>query len=296
LKARLSILLLKVSASLPLAVIHRLGDVLGVLMYRFAKRAVSTTRINLSLCFPEMNEAEREQLVRDSLKEMAKTALEMGPAWIWPAEKQLSVIKEVQGLEYIEQAEAEGKGFIVVAPHLGNWEILGTYLGQHFQSTCMYKPPKEPLLNDLIYQSRLKMGIQPAPIDRKGLVVLLKALRGGGSVGILPDQEPRLANGVFAPFFGQPALTMTLVSNLVKKSGALAVAAMLKRRTDSSGFTLIFKPIDQQLYSNDIETSVAALNRAVEACVKEAPAQYQWEYKRFKRQPDPEVRIYPKGL
>lgn len=293
-KARIIIALLHLFAKLPLSVNHFIAAGIGRLIFWHGGRAVSTTRINLELCYPNKSEQEREALAKASIIELAKIAFEMGPAWLWEPEKLLGMIKEVEGHELVENALNDKKGAIIIAPHLGNWEVLGVYLGWHFQATCMYQPPKEPLLDAMIFNARERCKMQLAPTDRKGIITLLKTLKSGGCIGILPDQEPDTSGGVIAPFFGQPALTMTLLSNLAQKSGAAAISAYAERLPKGRGFKLVFKEADRAIYDKDLATSVSALNRSVESCVSAIPIQYQWEYKRFKHQGEGKPSVYPK--
>lgn len=292
-KARIIIFLLHLFSKLPLPVNHFIAAGIGRLIYLHGGRAVSTTRINLELCYPNKSEQEREALTKASIIELAKIAFEMGPSWLWETEKLIEMIKEVEGEQLVQNAIDEKRGAIIIAPHLGNWEVLGVYLARHFKTTCMYQPPKEPLLDDMIYQSRQRANIALAPTDRKGIIALLKALKKGECIGILPDQEPDTSGGVIAPFFGQPALTMTLLSNLVQKSGAAAICGYLERLPKGRGFKLVFKEADPEIYHSDLTTSVAALNRSVESCIESIPAQYQWEYKRFKHQGEGKPSVYP---
>src|SRR5690606_9341413 len=122
------------------------------------------------------------------------------------------------------------------------------------------------------------------PADGSGVRALLKALKAERVVGVLPDQEPKQAGAEFAPFFGTPALTMTLTSNLLARTGARAVMVYALRRPQG-GYRLCFRAPEEEIYSDDLATSLAGLNRSVEQCARDDLAQYQWEYKRFKHQP-----------
>lgn len=133
--------------------------------------------------------------------------------------------------------------------------------------------------------AREKTGSKVFPTNRKGVAAMFNALRRGECAGILPDQEPELEGGVFVPFFGIEALTMTLVSKLARKTEAAVVFGYARRLPAAEGFELVFKLADPAIYSEDLAESVTALNAGVEACVREVPAQYQWEYKRFRKVP-----------
>lgn len=145
----------------------------------------------------------------------------------------------------------------------------------------MYQPFPIPALDKLILEGRSKNNISMAPTNRKGVSMLLKALQGGTLVGVLPDQVPeRDAGGEAIEFFGRPAMTMTLVSSLINRTQCRAVAVFAKRV--KGGFKLITIAADPQIYSEDPLQSLRGMNASVEACVRLAPAQYQWEYNRFR--------------
>jgi len=244
------------------------------------------TAVNLSLCFPDMDEAERQRLLRQSLVETARTAFELGLFWMAPVSRGLSNIVSISGQEILQEAQNRGRGVIIMAPHLGNWELTGLYMATCGPITNLYKPPRLEALQAFMVQVRERSGATLVPTNRKGVAMLFKALERGEMIGILPDQEPPLDGGVFAPFFGMPALTMTLVSKLSARTGAPVVCAFAKRLPDSRGFELIFAEAHTGIAYEDINIAAVALNRSVQDCVLQAPAQYQWEYRRFKQQPD----------
>jgi KDO2-lipid IV(A) lauroyltransferase len=107
-------------------------------------------------------------------------------------------------------------------------------------------------------------------------------------VGILPDQDAGSGQGVFVPFFGEPANTMTLLSRLAARTRALVVVAYAERLSGSRGFHVHFVPASEAIYDEDFERSAASLNRDIERCVRDLPQQYLWSYKRF--------RIRPRGV
>lgn len=296
LKARLLILLLRFLALLPLGAARRLGRLLGSAAWRLDGRMARVTRRNLELCFPDWSGERREELGRRSLRETFAAIAEGGAVWLWPAPKILGRIQEIRGFELLKEAHAQGRGVIVVGPHIGNWELIGLYLntcglGQTIQ---LYQAPPQQRFARLIFEARSRTAATMVPTDAKGVTLLLKALRNGQIVGILPDQVPPESGGEFAPFFGRPALTMTLLSRLVAKTGARAVMGYAKRVSThkGEGFEIIFRAVDERLYSPDLAESLAGLNTSVEALALEAPEQYQWEYKRFKRQPEGVPRPY----
>lgn len=284
------VMLLTTLARLPFALRRAIGRAIGSLVWISNARSKQVALANLALCFPEWDEAKKQVIAKARLKTMSAQALEMANMWISSADKNMARVKSVSGEEAVKAALAE-QGVILLGPHVGNWECVGLYLSQlHDQALAMYQPPKNEKLGEIIHAGRQGTGVTLVPTDRRGVMQVLKGLRNKQLVGILPDQEPPVGSGVFAPFFGIQALTMTLVANLLRKNTARVfwVYAM----PDGDGFNLSFFPADEGIYSKDTEESVAALNRDVEKIALVQPEMYQWEYKRFKRRPEGEERFY----
>ncbi|MDR0779664.1 MAG: lysophospholipid acyltransferase family protein [Pseudomonadales bacterium] len=284
-KSRLILTTLRFLSWLPLRWQRRVGTVCAALAFLLNTRMARTTLTNLALCFPELSAPECRQLTQASLRHTFQTICEAGSVWLWPAERTLGCIARVEGLPLLFDAVAEGKGVIVAGPHLGNWELLGLYLsragtGPSYQ---LFQPPSDPRIAQAIYTARSRGGANMVATDKQGVAMLLRALRAGEIVGILPDQVPPPESGDFAPFFGVSALTMTLLTRLQQKTGARVLGGVAKRTPD--GFEIVFSEPDPMIYAQDPQTALAGLNATVEAMVRQIPAQYQWEYKRFKRQP-----------
>ena len=291
------IFFLRCLALLPLGGARHVGTLLGRICWALSKRMVTTTRTNLAISYPGKSESERLLLGKDSICNTFQTVTECGPVWLWPADKVMDHVLEVEGLELLEQAQAEKRGTVVIAPHLGNWEVFGLYLNRCGcgQSSQLYQAPRDERLNRLIYQARSRAGANMVATDAKGIISLVKSLKRGEVVGILPDQVPDDANsGEFAPFFGKDVLTMTLVSRLLQKTGARAVLGFAARitRLGKPGWKIIFRQVDHKIYAEHISDSVTAMNASIESAVNIVPAQYQWEYKRYKRVPPGQQRPY----
>ena len=284
--------LLRALSLLPWSWLDALGRLVGRLLWLLPTRARAITEINLARCLPELNAAERERLARASLLDFGQTALEIVKIWFTPAARVVETIVAVEGEDALRGAIADGRGVIVLGPHHGNWEMLGLYLGHCHGLTTMYLPARDPAIDRVICEARVRGGTGIAPATSGGVRTVLKILKRGGLIGLLPDQVPKEAGAEFAPFFGHPALTMTLVSNLVQKTGARVFFGCAFREPDGNGFRIVFRDPDPELYGADLAQSLAALNRGVETLVRERPQQYQWEYKRFKVQPKGQPRIY----
>lgn len=277
----LSCAVLRLCSIFSLPSLYRAAGVVAWVMYHLPNSARRVTETNIALCYPELDDTQRAERVRRSLYHTACVGVEMGPLWLWPPVKLAQHITRVEGGELFAEAIASGRGVIVLAPHFGNWEMLNVYISQHTTLYAMYKPHPYPGLDALIRKSRERVGTVTAPANQRGVATVRKALKTGGTTGILPDQVPTQEGAVLAPFFGVPAQSMRLLPSLANKSGAVVVAGVAERLGDGD-FAIHFLPVSEDIYSEDIERAVAAMNTAVEACVAIAPEQYQWEYKRFK--------------
>lgn len=277
-------LIFKSLALLPLGVARGLATCIGYCVWLKKGRSYNTTLKNIRKCFPRLNEQETRKLVRESIIETTKTALEAGAIWRNSWEWLQSKIVAVEGENIMRAELAQGRGLIVLAPHHGNWEVVAPYLASIAPLTAMYQPAELPALDKLILAGRSKIDITMAPTNRKGVSMLLKALQKGTIVGILPDQVPDKGSGAEPiDFYGHPAMTMSLVHSLMGRTQSRVVAVFAMRV--KGGFKLITLPADEAIYSEDSLISLRGLNASVEACINLAPAQYQWEYNRFKGLP-----------
>lgn len=221
--------------------------------------------------------------------------METGAIWLRDYQWLKSKIGEVHNQSILEKALDEKRGVILLVPHLGNWEVLGLYVSALVNVTVMYQPPEMKRVEAIMRKSREKNGVTLAPTNRKGVMTILKVLKAGGFTAILPDQVPDRSSGSeIAPFFGESALTMTLVNSLRKSANCLVIAGYAQRV--GSKFDIHFLPAEEQIYSNTDSEALAAMNRTVEKCINNIPEQYQWEYKRFRRIPGREHDIYKKAI
>jgi len=274
--------LLQVFAILPLYFIRQLGSLLGFLLYIGNSQTRKVTTENIQRCFPEMPSEQQHLLVRQSLAETAKMALEVAPVWMRSVDWVVSRVDNVYGEDLLKAAVNDSRGLIILAPHIGNWEVFSPYLSTIGHMTALYQPPKIPAFDHIIREARERTGADLVPTDRRGVSSLLKALKAGGMTVILPDQVAD-SGTEHVPFFGLPAHTMTLVSNLINRTGCKVLMGSVLRV--EGGFELHFQEPDPAIYDADVTSSLEAMNRSVEACVRQAPSQYQWEYKRFRRPP-----------
>ncbi len=279
-------------AHLPLGWLHHIANWTGSYYARNDNKHSLVTRLNIERCFPELTANEQQRLTKQTLIEGSKTLLECSKIWLGNRNKVSALIQQVSGEEHLKAGLTRGKGVILVAPHLGNWEMLGVYCAPRYPMTNLYRPPRMAALDSIILNGRKRYQQKLAPTNARGIRVLYQVLAKNEVIGILPDQDPRSNSGNFAPFFGIQANTMTLLSRLAQKSNAAVLLTYAERLPDSKGFHLHFIPAPAEVCSTDTQTSIVAINQMIEDAVRTIPAQYQWNYKRFATRPEGEAEFY----
>ena len=284
--ARVLYLFVSAFARLPWSWLRTLGDGVAWLWQRSGGRESRVAGRNLELACPELLPGQRDALQQEILRTTARQAFETLRLWTRPHAENLRLIRETQGVDLFDAAIAAGKGVIVAAPHYGNWELLNQWLAAHTPLAILYRPPDSRLGEAFLRQVRGDGADRVTQIraEAAGIRQLFKRLRVGGVVGILPDQQPKRGDGEFAPFFGKPAYTMTLLSRLAERSGATVLFAYCERIGDQA-FALRIEPAPAAIASSDAIVAITALNAAVERIARRSPAQYQWTYKRYTLQP-----------
>ncbi len=263
-------------AWLPLSWLHALGGLLGRLTYRLSPRYAARLDQNLRQSRLFESEDEYRRIRRQAAVEAGKAALEVVGVWVRPPQRLSGLFEQVHGLEGVEAARRDGKGILLLTPHLGCFEIAGFFFAQRLPITILYRPPRTRWLEPLMVEGRRRGQATLATTDIAGVRKLLKALRRGEAVGVLPDQAPRFGEGVWAPFFGRPAFTMTLSNRLRRATGCATFMVFAERLPRGRGYRLHIEALDPA------EDDEAALNRAVERMIRRRPEQYLWGYDRYK--------------
>jgi KDO2-lipid IV(A) lauroyltransferase len=274
------LLLSKLLARLPLRVLHLLGAIAGWVVYCASPAYRHRLRHNLAGAGLDVRPVRHAAIAASG-----KQALEMAWVWLRPAADLLraTAIDDPHGFAAFL---AQPRPVVLLSPHLGCFEIVA----QHYMlqpaaaarpMTALYRVPRKALLRPLLEQARTRHGLRLAPADLGGVRRLLRALKQCQIVGILPDQVPARGDGVWAPFFGRPAYTMTLPARLVSAANALVGLAYAERLPHGRGFRIVWRPIDLAI-SGDAARDAAAINAVLEDLVRGLPAQYLWAYNRYK--------------
>ena len=274
---------LKNLSRLPLTMIQSLAKGVGSLLFFSNSSARRVTELNLKVAYPELNEQQRNTLVKASLKSQCMTYAESIKVWGSSPEFALAQIKEVHGAEIFINALKNPNGCLAAVPHFGTWEILNAWLNQYTSPVIMYKPSKNKDLDRFMLESRQRLNATLVPADDTGVRAVFKHLKQGGFSVILPDHVPKESGGIYSNFFGQNALSSTLLSKLAAKTQCSVVGLTCIRRSDLSGFNVHVIELSQDILSKDLQISVDTLNKEIEHMINVAPEQYLWGYKRFRK-------------
>lgn len=265
---------------LPLPVLHNLGALLGWATWLLSPTYRRHLRANAAL-------AGVGSAVAASIPEAGKGLLELPKIWLRPHAEVVERVVRVSAWELVEDAWRQGRGILFLTPHLGCFEITAQYYAKFRPITVLYRRPKQAWLAPLIESGR-GANLRLAPADMSGVRRLIKALRGGEAVGMLPDQAPGAGEGIWAPFFGRPAYTMTLAARLAE-TGATVLLAYAERLHYGAGYHLKLFPLSREL-NGDLPERVAQINAELEVLIRDCPEQYLWGYNRYKKPsgaPDP---------
>jgi Kdo2-lipid IVA lauroyltransferase/acyltransferase len=273
--------LLTLLAKLPLGWLHRLGALLGWLVYFASPRYAARLRENLEKSGVCIGPAGCRRLLRQAIAEAGKSGIELLAVWLRPEQEALQLMRQCHGWEHVEAALARGKGIIFLTPHLGCFEITSLYYAARHPITVLYRPPKLRWLQPLLEIGRRRGQVTLAPTDMSGVKALLKALKRGEAAGILPDQTPGNGEGVWAQFFGRPAYTMTLAARLARSTDAAVILVYAERLPHGEGFDLWLEPLPIGLPEQPA-AAARFINAAIEMLIRKQPAQYLWSYNRYK--------------
>ena len=272
--------LFRLLSRLPLAWLHRIGGWAGWLAYLGSGRYRRHLRENLLRATGQDNRALRYA----AIAEAGRQAFELPWLWLHPTETVIAKIIRVEGWEQVEAAQREGAGILFLTPHLGCFEITARYYAAHAPITVLYRAPRKKALEPLIQAGRTHGLMRMAPADLSGVRHLIKALRAHEAVGMLPDQVPAAGEGIWAPFFGQPAWTMTLAARLAQVKNVHTIYAWAERLPKGQGYILRLNAPTLPLPATlTLEEHCARINQELEHLILACPAQYLWGYHRYKQ-------------
>jgi Kdo2-lipid IVA lauroyltransferase/acyltransferase len=273
-------------ARLSLAANHKVGALLGRLAWRVSPRFRRMLAANIRVYAKArgLDAKAVRKLEGLAKRESGKGMTELAIVWTAPVERLYGLVKACEGWEHVETASAAGRGIIFVTPHLGCYDIAGRYLESRLPVLALFRPPKLKWLEPVMQAGRERGEGKTAEANAGGVRALLRTLKSGGNIIILPDQVPAAeqgGEGVWASFFDEPAYTMTLLPRLARSTGATVLFFFAERLADGAGYRVHIQPA-QPAFPDDKSEAATEANHAVEMLIDMAPAQYLWSYNRYK--------------
>jgi KDO2-lipid IV(A) lauroyltransferase len=263
-------------AKLPLPALHALGAMLGWLVYLASPAYRSRLKDNIS-------RAGYSNQLGNAIRESGKNILELPFIWCAPPERVLATAR-VENWDIAQTALDAGRGVIFLTPHLGCFEIIAQAIAQHIPLTALYRPPRKAALKPLMEDARARHNLLLAPANLSGVRTLLKTLKKGAAIGLLPDQVPQQGEGVWADFYRKPAYTMTLPAKLHQMTGAEILLSYAERLPNGRGYVIRFVRFEQKPEGTP-QQQARSINAAMEHLIACCPAQYFWSYNRYKSPP-----------
>lgn len=283
--------LLWLLVQLPYAWLLQLGRWLGALMFRLAGSRRKIARRNLELCFPELSEAQREHLLKENFASTGIAFFEMAMSWWWPRQR-LAHLAHIEGLEHLQEAQAQGRGVILMAFHFTTLEIGAALLGQRQTIDGMYREHDNPVFDYVQRRGRERHNADATAIEREDIRAMLKVLRAGRAIWYAPDQDYGRKQSIFVPLFGIPTATVTATTKFARLGKALVVPFTQTRLADGSGYRLVIHPPLEDFPGESEEADCLRINRLVEQAIRQQPEQYLWAHRRFKTRPEGEPSLY----
>jgi KDO2-lipid IV(A) lauroyltransferase len=276
-------------ARLPFRLQLAIGRVFGILFYYFGRYRRHITEVNIRLCFPELDAAAQQKLIRDIFIANGIGIIESAMGW-WLDTRIWRSRTTFIGLEHLEEAKRLGRGVVMIGAHFTTLDFAGTLLTQVMEFDVTYRENKNDLFDAVMKSRRFRFANKV--IHRHDIRGMMRSLKNNGIVWYAPDQDYGAEHSVFAPFFGVPAATITVTSRLSKMNGSPVLFIAHYRNSDNSGYTLEITPIFDNFPTNDDVADATRINKIIEYYIRKQPDQYLWLHRRFKTRPPGEKRPY----
>ncbi len=264
-------------SALPLWLLHAIGALLGWVAFCASPTYRRRFLANAARAGYRLRD------VRAAVAHAGRMVAEAPRLWLAPEPPPC----EVRNAECVQRAWEQERGIVFLTPHIGCFEMsvqegARRWSQEHGPFTILYRPARQPWLARVMQTVRNRPGIAAVPTTLQGVRQMLKALRAGRAVGLLPDQVPPQGQGLWSPFFGQPAYTMTLAARLVQQTGAAVILARCERLPRGRGYVLHLQALEQPL-APTLDAAVLQINQAMERLIRQSPDQYLWGYARYKQ-------------
>lgn len=281
--------LFRLLAYIPLPILHGIGRLAGRAAYAFPGKYRQRLQANA-----RQAGYSSPAFARQAAAQAGAMIMELPKVWLRNQQSLDKVISSDNAV--VEAALAEGRGILYLTPHLGCFEIAGRYLTRHGPITVMFRPPRKAILAPVMESARNTSALRAVPATMQGVREFVRALKRGEAVGMLPDQAPGQGDGVWAPFFGRPAYTMTLAGKLATQTGVAVILTASERLPWGKGWRIHYLRLPEPL-PTDALAQATLINQAMETLIRRFPTQYLWSYNRYKRPagapPSPEAGLVP---
>lgn len=275
---------------LPLPLLALIGQGLGMLFYALGRERRNVARINLGLCFPELDTPARARLLRQHFRAFGRSILERGISW-WSREERIRRLVRVEGIAHMQAVQ--GKPVIMLAPHFVGLDMGGSRVAMDFHAASMYSQQKNPVLDRLLLHGRQRFNAPYLFSRQDNVRSVVKVMRRGVPFYYLPDMDFGPRDSMFVPFFGVPAATITGVSRLARLAGAVVLPVVTRQLSWGRGYVLTYYPAWENFPTQDVAADTRRVNEFIETRVREMPEQYYWLHKRFKTRPEGAPKFYP---
>jgi Kdo2-lipid IVA lauroyltransferase/acyltransferase len=271
---------LELLSHLSLRSLYRVADAMALVLQYSSNRATRQARQNIAACFPELDSRARKALYKEVIRNTCRALFELPALWCWPPDR---VMERVSRVEVCDEFQQSTRGRIILAPHIGAWEVLSVWLGKTVSDPMyLYKRRRNRDFDEFIKQARARTGGVPVSTKKSGLRQLLVGLKKGGCVTILPDQKPSFKKvRIESSFFGLSAPTTTLVHTLCSKIDCDVFTATVIRSSPPGDFSLSIQPLEHARLGADKIESAQYMNDEIEKLARRHLEQYQWTYRRF---------------
>lgn len=276
---------------LPLCALARIGEALGLLLYAAARHRRHVVRVNLRLCFPELDDPARERLARAHFRMLGRSLLERGLLW-WASRERLGRVIRITGKEHVDALLAAGRPVVLLAPHFVGLDAGGAAVAMNYDGVSIYARQKNGVVDHWLHHGRSRFGDQLLLSRQDGARATVKAMKTGRPFYYLPDMDYGRKDSIFVPFFGVQTATITGLSRLARLAGAAVVPCVTRMLPGGSGYVLEFGEAWPDFPTRDPDADTARMNRWIEAVVRTMPEQYYWVHRRFKTRPEGEPRPY----
>lgn len=275
---------------LPFRLLLVIGQLIGFILYLLPTSRKKIARINIQLCFPELDSAAQTRLLKENFRSMGIALMEVGMAWWWSKHRLLKLVS-VEGLENLQRPS--GEGVILLGMHFTTLEIGGAALTSVIEIDGMYKSHTNPVYDYIQLKGRLSHNVDGCSLfDRKDMRGTLKSLKDGRVLWYLPDQDYGLQQGLFAPFFGIQAATVHATSRMAKKANSVVIPVSFTRLPGAKGYKVTIETPLDNFPSSDKLIDATRINQIIEKHVRRQPEQYLWVHRRFKNRPNGEKDYY----